>query len=322
MSSLTTPRIQPDIDFLGIGELLVDFIAEEKGASLDQVRAFGRYLGGSPANIATNVVRLGGRSALISRVGRDPFGHFLQKKLQADGVLVDFIHVDADAPTSIVFITHGASTPEFFALRGADMNLNRTDISPQLIARSRIIHTSAFALASRSARHAIGFAFELAHQQGKIISLDPNYSPQLWPDREEALQVLSSLYPLVTFTKPSLDDARRLFGEGYSPEEYINRFHKLGAATVVLSMGTEGVLFSDGRVKQHITTHRLPVVDATGAGDAFWAGFLMALLDNYPLKACVQIGQMIAGIKLQQTGPLSQYIDRHQIYNQWTMMEP
>jgi len=64
------------------------------------------------------------------------------------------------------------------------------------------------------------------------------------------------------------------------------------------------------------------VVDATGAGDAFWAGFLMALLDNYPLKACVQIGQMIAGIKLQQTGPLSQYIDRHQIYNQWTMMEP
>jgi fructokinase len=321
MSSPTAPRIQPDIDFLGIGELLIDFIAEEKGVSLDQVRAFGRYMGGSPANIAINVARLGGRSAMISRIGRDPFGHFLQKKLQTDGVLVDFIHIDADAPTSIVFITRGASTPEFFALRGADMRLSRTDVPPQLIARSRIVHASAFALASESARQAIGFAFGLAHQQGKIISLDPNYSPQLWPDRDEALQVLASLYPLVTFTKPSLDDARRLFGEGYSPGEYIDRFHKLGAATVVLSMGTEGVLLSDGHAKQHIATHQLSVVDATGAGDAFWAGFLMALLDKYPLRACVQIGQMIAEIKLQRIGPLPKSIDRHQIYSQWAMME-
>ncbi len=321
MSSLTSPPIQPDIDFLGIGELLIDFIAEEKGVPLEQVGAFRRYLGGSPANIAINIVRLGGRSALIARVGGDPFGIFLREKLHADGVLADFVRVEADAPTSVVFINRGASTPEFFALRGADMRLSRADVSPQLITRARIIHASAFALVSDSARHAIRFAFGLARQQGKIISLDPNYSPQLWPDREEALQVLASLYPLVTFTKPSLDDAHRLFGRGRSPEEYIERFHQLGATTIVLSMGAAGVLLSDGQTLKRIPVRPLAVVDATGAGDAFWAGFLMASLDGLPLNACVQFGRIIAEMKLQRAGPLPKSVDRRQIYGQWMTME-
>ncbi len=306
-----------DIDFLGIGEILVDMIATERGASLLEARTFQRHLGGSPANIAVNVARLGGRSAIIGRVGRDPLGQFLLDELRQDGVLVEGVQIDREIFTSLVFVTRGLPTPEFLPVRGADAHLSAADLSTSLLDRARILHASTFALSSRSAREAIAYAFRWAHERRKIISLDPNYSPQLWPDRSQALNVLRSLYPFVTITKPSMDDAYRLFGQKLAPETYVEYFHDLGATTVVLSMASEGVLLSTpGQPYVHIPARPLAVVDATGAGDAFWAGFLLALLDGLDLSECARVGQSVAEMKLQQVGPLHQAIDRQQIYQQ------
>jgi fructokinase len=161
-------------------------------------------------------------------------------------------------------------------------------------------------------------AFKLAHALGKIVSFDPNYSPRIWPNRQDALHVLSKIFQEVTITKPSLDDAYRLFGAGDPPELYIARFHTLGPEVVVFTMGAEGTLLSyDGQIT-HIPARKVEVVDATGAGDAFWAGFLTALLDGNTLHQCALFARQIAERKLTTAGPLPGNIDRQAVYKNLT----
>lgn len=117
-----------------------------------------------------------------------------------------------------------------------------------------------------------------------------------------------------TITKPSLDDATRLFGRDRTPEAYIDLFHEMGPRVVILTMGAGGVLLSqEGRITP-IPARPVAVVDATGAGDAFWAGFLVALLDGNPLKHCALFAREIVERKLTTVGPLPDTIDRQVVY--------
>jgi fructokinase len=158
--------------------------------------------------------------------------------------------------------------------------------------------------------------FELAHEGGKIVSLDPNYSARIWPHHKEARHVLKEMYGYVNITKPSLDDAGRIFSREYEPEQYIEMFHEMGAETVILTMGKEGVLISDdGQLLGHVPARPVEVKDATGAGDAFWAGFLVALLDGNSLERSALFARELVELKLGRVGPLPMEIDRQQLYS-------
>ncbi len=303
-----------DLDLLAVGEAVVDFISVEEAASLREAHTFRRFPGGAPANVAACVARLGGRAALIAKVGADAFGRFLQAALQQAGVRTDHLALDPEAHTTAVFIARTQDTPDFAAFRGADARLRPDEVREDVVQRAKVVHASAFALSREPSRSAVEKALRLAHRHAKLVSLDPNYSPQVWPDGEEAQAVLHRVLRYVTLTKPSLDDAQRLFGAGQPPEAYIARYHEMGARIVVLTMGAQGVLLSDGNALTHIPAQPVRAVDVTGAGDAFWAGFLIAWLDGNPLPRCVRFAQEIARRKLMRVGPLQAPIDRHAVY--------
>jgi fructokinase len=182
------------------------------------------------------------------------------------------------------------------------------------VRRAKIVHASTFALSREPCRSAVQKAFRLATEYGKIISLDPNYSFQIWPDRQEGREVLQMMLGYVTVTKPSLDDAKRLLGDGGTPQSYIEAFHDMGPTVVVLTMGAEGVLLSDKGKLTHIPARPVKVVDATGAGDAFWAGYLVALLDGHSLHRCALFAREVVERKLTTVGPLPDAIDRSEVY--------
>jgi fructokinase len=310
--NLTIPT--GDIDLLAIGETLIDFISEETVPSLDKAESFRRLQGGSPANIAGNVARLGGTGAIISKIGADAFGRFCKTTLDEAGAVTDYLVMDPSVHTTVIFVSKTIGTPDFLDYRAGDAELRPEEISEEAIRRARVVHASTFALSRRPCRDAIVHAFQLAHQHGKLISLDPNYSPQLWPDKDEAMEVLQQLYALATLAKPSLDDASRLFGPDKAVEDYIDRFHAWGPRLVVLTLGKGGAIVSlDGQLTR-IPPRPVKVVDATGAGDAFWAGYLVSLLDGHNPVFSAHFAQAVVARKLERIGPLPASVDRYALY--------
>lgn len=305
----------PEIDVLAIGETLVDFISTEPVENLREATTFRRYLGGSPTNIVVNVAKMGGRAAIISKTGIGAFGQFLKGELRAHGVNTDYMVMDHRVHTSFVFVSQTSGTPEFEPSRNGDYKLTAAEVSEAAIARAKIVHTSTWPLSREPSRSAVDKALKSAHEQAKIVSLDPNYTPVFWPDYQEAQRVIREMYRYVTITKASLDDAKRFFGPDYKPATYIKMLHELGPQIVVFTMGKKGsILSQDGLLLGHLPARPINVVDATGAGDAFWAGFLVAMLDGHSLEYCLLFAREIAEMKLTTVGPLPDAIDRNEIY--------
>jgi fructokinase len=304
-----------DLDLVAVGETLVDFISSGVAGSLGEATDFRRYQGGSPANIAVGVAKLGGSSVVISKTGVGAFGQFLRSELQQQGVCTNFLVMDPAVHTTLVFVSSTDATPDFEAYRNGDYQLTPEEVAEETIARARVVHASTFALSRQPCRSAVEKALRCAHALGKVVSLDPNYSPKIWPDQAEAKQVLGEMYRYATITKPSLDDAQRLFGPGYPPEKYIQRFHEMGPERVIFTMGKNGILISEpGKPLLHVPARPVNVVDATGAGDAFWAGFLVALLDGNSLERCALFAREVVELKLTRVGPLPSTLDRAAIY--------
>ena len=303
------------LDVLTVGEMVVDFISDEKTDTLSNATTFRRYLGGSPANIAVYVSKLGGTSAVIAKTGIGAFGKFLKSELQRHGVVTDFLQMDHRTHTTVIFVSSTSATPDFEEFRSGDYLLRPEEVSEEAISRSNVVHASTFALSRDPCRSAVIGAFRKAHEMGKLVSLDPNYSRRIWPDYKEAKRVIREAYRHVDVTKPSADDARRIFGPDHEPEEYVEMFHDLGAETVVFTMGKEGNLVSEGgKIVAHVPSRPIEVADATGAGDAFWAGFLIATLDGNPAERSVLFARNVVEQKLRTKGPLPSEIDREEIY--------
>jgi fructokinase len=304
-----------DLDLLAIGETLVDFISVEETDWLRNAYTFRKYQGGSPANIAVYVAKLGGNAAVISKTGIGAMGQFLKAELNRAGVHTEYMIMDHRVHSSIVFVSRTARTADFEAFRSGDFQLAPQEIDKEAIERAKVVHASTWALSREPCRSAIKHAFELARKRGKIISLDPNYSPQIWPDYREAKAVLPDMLSYATITKPSRDDASRLFGRDRSPEEYVDLYHEMGPEIVVFTMGADGILLSEEGKQTHIPARPIEVVDATGAGDSFWAGFVTALLDGHPLPDCALFAREIVERKLTTVGPLPDAIDRQAVYD-------
>ncbi len=307
---------ESEVDLLAVGELLVDLIAEQETGGFAGAESFGRHFGGSPANIALNVRSLGLKTSLISRVGEDGLGDFLLNMLKKGEVDIKGIKRDRQENTSIILITQSKESPEFLAYRGAEKCLKPGDIDSELIGRSGLVHISTFAISAAESRRALDKAMRIARDQGKILSLDPNYRPQLWEGDNPGHEYIKELLKKVNIVKPSLDDARALFGPA-SREEYIRMFHNAGADLVILTLGADGLLASTGEEQRYYPSLAEEVKDTTGAGDAFWSGFYAGLIEGKKLSVSIQFGNALAAEALKMTGAPLETADLEEIEKQY-----
>lgn len=298
------------IDILCVGEVLIDFIGHELG-SISSTKDYHRFLGGSPTNVAVNAARLGLNVALVATCGSDGLGDFITKELEKNNVDTSYIRKSETMPTSVIFVSRSKDTPEFIAFREADREIIVEQIPDGLLANAKIFHTTSFALSMEPARTTILNRAKKAKSLGLQLSIDINYSEKIWPNRHQAHQVLEEYLSNNPLVKVSEDDCFRLFGKAKSDEEIFDFFHELGADTICLTKGKDGVKLSDkiqGIFFQEATQLK-DVKDTTGAGDAFWTGFLFAKLQNKSLEESITIAQKLASIKLQNFGGLPEDID-------------
>jgi fructokinase len=195
------------------------------------------------------------------------------------------------------------------------------EIPEELIKNSRAVHTSCFALSREPSRSAVRRALRLAKRHQKIVSLDPNYNPRIWPDKVEAWEVLAQIMPYITIVKPSLNDARLLFDPNMSETELeaacLDRFHDLGADVVIVTRSGGIVTISTaGKVERVGPLPLVKVESVIGGSDAFWAGLLVANLDGKSWKEAVCFAHQVAGLKLKNVGHVEQLINKELLYNQ------
>lgn len=290
------------IDFLAIGELLVDVMTAEYSNDLSEARKFEIYQGGSPANVAANLCFMGKKALIVGCVGDDGFGKFLLKELTNIGLTDEYIQINKSLATSVIFVTRTEDTPDFVAYRMADKEIKK--LKKQLIQNAKILHTTAFALSLNPARDVILRAMKSAKKGGAVISIDWNYAPAIWGD-DNGKNVFHEVMRLSPLLKISLDDLSRFVGER-SIEDYKNYLDKYDCTVICITCGKDGVWYKkDGKkwnFSEIVAVER--VVDTTGAGDAFWAGFISAYLDNSEVGECIDNALQTAAEKIQRKGPL------------------
>lgn len=301
---------------LSAGELLIDLLGTEITQSLIDATQYKKIQGGSPANLAANMARLGSNVALISCVGNDNLGAFLKDEIAKTGIDTSHIAVSEAQPTSIVVVSRTKGTPDFVAYRTADRMLQPHHIPDELLAQASIFHTTCFALSQEPAQSTLVDAAQRAYTQGCKTSMDANYAPSIWPNRQEAWNVISAYCKNGALVKISEDDAERLYGKKVDNEQIIKDIHNMGAELVCLTLGGDGSLISYeyGAKQYRLLGKKIEVVDATGAGDAFWSGFLTAYTDAKDIVTCAHAGMNMAAKKLTTQGPLPAKVEREILY--------
>ena len=301
---------------LSVGELLADIIGIEIENSILETTHFERFQGGSPANMAANMARLGMNTALVSCVGNDNLGIFLKNEVAKTGIDISYIATDETQPTSIVIVSRTTSTPDFIAYRTADRMIQSHHIPDNLLAESAIFHTTCFALSQEPAQSTIVDAARRANDLGCRVSLDANYAPQIWADRKQAWEVVSAYCSHDGLVKLSEDDAERIYGKKVFESQIISDFHAMGADLVCLTKGGDGSIISyeEGKKQYILGVKSLEVIDATGAGDAFWAGFLTAWTEEKSVETCANAGANLAALKLITKGPLPAKVEKGILY--------
>ena len=300
------------IDILCIGEVLVDFIGHEMNTSINKTKNYHRFLGGSPTNVAVNASRLGLKSLLVASCGKDGLGDYILRKLNSNNVNTTCVAQLDKIPTSVILVSKSTNTPDFIAYRQADCEIQTAQLSDSILKSTKILHTTCFALSKNPARETILERANAAKKMGLQLSIDFNFSEKIWPDRAEAASVLKLFLKNNPLVKISDDDCFRFFNETKSDADIFKYFHQLGANMVCLTKGKSGVIVSqvgkDLICQNGLEVHEIK--DATGAGDAFWTGFLFGILNNKSIENCVTIAQKLAAIKLQNIGQLPQNLNR------------
>ncbi|MCY7327506.1 MAG: sugar kinase [Saprospiraceae bacterium] len=302
------------IDILAAGELLVDFITAEFAQTLDEAMLFKRIPGGSPANLAMNMARLGNHALLVACVGNDDMGGVLKSYVGRLGVDVSYV-VQVDEPTTLILMTRSAAVSNFQSYRGADAMLSIRQFPYNRFEEIAIFHTTCFGLSKQPAQQVIMQAAEKAKRAGCQLSLDANYSEKIWPDRRDAQRLLAELCRMNALVKVSDVDWSRLYeDETPAPEAVLDHFLKMGATEVCFTLGAEGCWVANGSERQFLPARTIEVKDTTGAGDAFWAGYLTARLDGKTLPECAIAARRMAELKLAHFGPLPDKVEREAIY--------
>ncbi len=295
--------------------MLIDFIGHEVNTSINKTKDYHRFLGGSPTNVAVNASRLGLKTVLVASCGQDGLGDYIVRKLKSNHVNTDHIKKSDVAPTSVIFVSKSTDTPDFIAYRQADCEIYEDQLPDAIIESAKIFHTTCFALSKNPARQTILNRARKAKDLGLKLSIDINFSEKIWPDREEAKLILKEYLANDPLVKLSEDDCYRLFAETKSEEYIFDYFHGLGVTTICLTKGKNGVVVSDlnnGLFFQKALGIQ-EIKDTTGAGDAFWTGFLYVQIQNKTIEESMSIAQKLATIKLQNVGRLPDNINLNQI---------
>nr|WP_235015315.1 5-dehydro-2-deoxygluconokinase [Oceanicoccus sp. KOV_DT_Chl] len=332
------------LDVICLGRACVDFYGEQIGSRLEDMRSMKKYIGGSSANMAVGMSRLGLKTAMLSRVGDEHMGRFVTEELALNGVDTQHVATDSERLTGLVIL--GIKDRDTFPLifyreNCADMAICEDDINENFIASAKALVISGTHFSTDSVNKASRRAVEFARKHGTRTVLDIDYRPVLWGvtglgDGEsrfvssdtvsEHMQSILPLFDLIVGTEEEVHIA----GGSTDTLLALNKIRELSTATIVLKRGPLGCVVFEGeipdRVEKGVSTDgvTIEVLNVLGAGDAFISGFMRGWVRGEPLENCCRYANACGALVVSRHGcapaipssiELDDYLDRADAVN-------
>lgn len=255
---------------------------------VDQVEL---HTGGCANNTGTGLARLGLKVGTMGKVGVDGFGDFILKHLTSEGIDIRGMKRDDKVNTSFTFVMIAPDGERaFFHYVGANGAYSYEDVDFDLIGEAKILHVAGSFVMPKLDGEPTARVLKRAHELGVKTSLDT-----VWNGDIDALATLAPSFEYLDYFVPSIDEARLMTGQD-TPEDIAKFFMDRGVGTVGLKMGPDGcyLMNKDGGV--YIPAFKINVVDTSGAGDSWIAGFLAAMSKGWDLEKAGRFGSAMGAM--------------------------
>ncbi|MFE4544383.1 sugar kinase [Arthrobacter sp. NPDC056727] len=302
--------MSPAVDLVTVGESMVSL---RTGGPISAGGCLSMHVAGAESNVAVGTARLGQRVRWAGVVGSDPHGEFILRQLRGEGI--DVRHrEDAARSTGVMFLeqrTADVTRAYYYRSASAGSTLSCEDVDVALQGGARVLHlTGITAALSPKAREAVEYAAHRAKSEGTLVSLDVNYRSKLW-SREEARAALAPLVPYASILIASDDELGLVAPDPDFAVSARNSSEEVLAAKQLLDAGVREVVVKRGAAGAGVHTadgrHEAPAVpvtsiDTVGAGDAFTAGYLSALLDGEDVAGRLRRGALAGAFAVSTAG--------------------
>lgn len=287
------------------GEAMLEYHSHDGAGGL-------RY-GGDTLNTAIHMARMGLDVAYVTALGTDPVSDALVEAWADEGIDTRYIlrhpsrspgiyaiHVDAHGERSFLYWRDKSAAREMFALPEMAEVLAVAE-------RASLLYFSLISLAilPEEGRAALLTLAKSVRNSGGRVAYDSNFRRNLWSSLEDASRVSEMAMAMSDVGLPTNVDEQQLCGAAITESEIATRWHDAGCAEVVVKAGENGCLYSDGSTAaRHCEANTVAVVDSSGAGDAFNAGFLASRYNGSDVETAIQSGQQLATWVIQRSGAI------------------
>ncbi len=284
-------------DLITMGRIGVDLYPLRTGVPLAEADTFGKFLGGSPANVAVAAARLGRRTALISRTGADPFGEYLRAQLREFGVDERWVGEVAAYPTPLTFCE--IFPPDDFPLyfyrhpKAPDLEIRAEELDLPALRAARVFWMTGTGLSAQPSRSATLAALEARGRSGTTV-FDLDWRPMLW--EEDPAKPYAQALALATVAVGNTEECEIATGES-DPHAAARALLAAGVELAVVKRGPDGVLAMrrDGAVAEAGPVE-VEVVNGLGAGDAFGGALCHGLLEGWDLPRVLRYANAAGAI--------------------------
>jgi 5-dehydro-2-deoxygluconokinase len=296
-------------DVLAIGRCGVDIYPLQIGVGLENVDTFGKFLGGSAANVAVAAARLGNRTALISGVGADPFGKFVRAELADLGVDNRFVLTHDEYPTPVTFceIFPPDNFPLYFYRRPSapDLQVHAGELDLDAVRSARLHWSTVTGLSEEPSRSAHFSAWEARDERlreeptsggrASLTILDLDYRPMFWESPATATEQVQRALQHVTVAVGNREECEIAVGET-DPHRAADALLDLGVELAIVKQGPRGVLGKTRHSAVNVAPNDVDVVNGLGAGDAFGGSLCHGLLRGWPLEKTLRYANAAGAI--------------------------
>ncbi len=285
-------------DVLAIGRCGVDIYPMQIGVGLQDVTTFGKFLGGSAANVAVAAARLGNGAALISGVGDDPFGTFVRDELTNLGVDNRHVATHGEYPTPVTFceIFPPDNFPLYFYRRPSapDLQISADEIDSDAVRSARLYWSTVTGLSEEPSCSAHFAAWE-ARERKQFTILDLDYRPMFWKSPAAATEQVQRALQHVTVAVGNREECEIAVGES-NPQKAADALLDLGVELAIVKQGPRGVLGKTRHSHVMVAPNEVDVVNGLGAGDAFGGSLCHGLLRGWPLEKTLRFANAAGAI--------------------------